>query len=98
MKEEITSVPGFEAEELPRMCEIRFDCLVTMFEAGYIERKKETVSMIPETPQKPQWFKIQNKLTLNAIRYADEYTIGLRIKQMLKQLDDHIDKYKKELK
>ncbi len=97
MKEnKINAVPDFEAEELPRMCEIKFDCLVTMFEAGYIERKKETFSVIPETPQKPQWFKIQNKLTLNAIRYGDEYTIGLRIKQMLKQLDDHIDKYKKQ--
>ena len=92
-KDNISPVPDFEAEQLPRMCEIKFDCLVTMFETGY--KNQKGFSIIPETPQKPQWFKIQNKLTLESIRYADEYTIGRRIKHMLEQLDKHIDQYEK---
>jgi len=90
----ITPVSDVEAQELPRLCEIRFDCLITMFEAGYKDPKG--LSLIPETPQKPQWFKSQNKLSLEAIRYTDEYSLGLRLKQMLRQLDNHIDKYKRD--
>lgn len=96
MKEEIKIEPisDIEAESLPKMCEIRFDCLVRMFDMG-IEKPN---SLVPfkvkrEIPRKPQWFKSSAKMTLEHIKYADEYEIGRMVKDMYRQLEIHIRQF-----
>jgi hypothetical protein len=74
-----------------KLCEIRFDCLVTMYDVGFTRYKgmwgNEKQSKVP------QWFKAQHTLTLESIKYMDEYQIGSQIKQMFRELEQTINKY-----
>lgn len=96
MKEDlkIEPIPAVEAESLPKMCEIRFDCLVRMFDMC-IEKPNKLVPfrVKREVPHKPQWFKSTAKMTLEQIKYADEYEIGRMVKDMYRQLEMHIRQY-----
>jgi hypothetical protein len=90
---EITPVPEITADTT-RVCEIRFDCLVTMHDVGYKKYKglwgQEKWSKIP------QWFKANQTITLEGVKYADPYELGMRIKQMFHQMEDTINKYENE--
>ena len=87
---EIKPVSEMEADTT-RVCEIRFDCLVTMHDVGY---KKCEGMWGQETESKtPQWFKANHKITLEGVKHADPYELGMRIKQMFHQLEDTINKY-----
>jgi hypothetical protein len=87
-------VSSLEAEKLPRMAEIRFDCMVRMFD---MESRvvKTGVFGHTEKPLRPQWFVNECKITLETIKYGSEYEIGRTLKDMLYQLEDHMEKYKK---
>ena len=87
MNVEITPVPEIVADTR-QVCEIRFDCLVTMHDVGFkkllgTEKQSKT----------PQWFKANHTLTLEEIKYADPYELGLRMKQMFHQLEETIKQY-----
>ncbi len=88
----------FEIEAVPEVvadtrgvCEIRFDCMVTMHDVAYRKHKgmwgQETYS------KTPQWFKVNHILTLDAVKHADPYDLGMRIKEMFYQLEKTIEKY-----
>lgn len=81
-----------EEESLPSTCEIKFDCLVTMYEMGQRVSKQGFLGM-QEKAHPPQWYKSQSRLTLEAIRDGDEAMLGRQLKIMLQQLDSHIAKY-----
>lgn len=79
-----------EAQLNPRMCEIRFDCLVSMYEK---EQRLTPGFRRGDSLNRPQWFKAQRKITLEAIKHHDEFTLGRMLKEMLAQLESHIDRY-----
>jgi len=74
-----------------RLCEIRFDCLVTMHDVGYTKYKG--MLGMEKQSKVPQWFKAQHTLTLESIKYMDEYHIGSQIKQMFRELEQTINQY-----
>ena len=85
-----------EGEMLPRMCEIRFEAYVRMYDMGVDQRKIPLPFQIRrEVPRQPQWFRNTQRLSLDGIKDADEYSIGARIKQQFQQLDSHIAQYEK---
>jgi len=88
----IEPVPEIVADTR-RLCEIRFDCLVTMHEVAY--RKYKGVFGEEKSSKVPQWFKAQHQMTLESIKYMDEYSIGVAIKQMFYQLEKTIDQYER---
>jgi len=75
------------------LCEIRFDCLVKMYETGTRTIKTGFLGM-EQKALPPQWFKLEEHITLEGIRGCDEYQLGRRLKEMVNKLDHHIDKYK----
>ena len=87
---EITPVSEFEADTR-RVCEIRFDCLVTMHDVGY--RKYKGMWGMEKQSKTPQWFKANHVITLEGVKHADPYELGMRIKDMFHQLEDTINKY-----
>lgn len=88
----IEMISELEGNESRNLCEIRFDALVTMYSTGYIKQKRNIFSIVPPKPGKPKWFKCRNMLTMEAIRYSDEYQLGRFLKDMLAQLEEHIEK------
>ena len=90
---EITTVSEMEADTT-RVCEIRFDCLVTMHDVGF--KKYKGVWGHEEQSKKPQWFKANQTITLEEIKHADPYELGMRIKEMFHRMEDTIDKYENE--
>ena len=76
----IQPISELEADKR-RLCEIRFDCTVKMFDSGV--RDKGT----------PQWFKSQSVITLEDVKYQSHELLGLRLKQMLFELEQVIEKY-----
>jgi hypothetical protein len=74
-----------------KLCEIRFDCLVTMHDVGFINYKG--MLGMEKQSKVPQWFKSQSTLTLESIKYMDEYQLGLQIKQMFRELEQTINQY-----
>jgi hypothetical protein len=87
MNVEITPVPEIVADTR-QVCEIRFDCLVTMHDVGFkkllgTEKQSKT----------PQWFKANHTFTLEEVKYADPYQLGMRMKQMFNQLEKTIEQY-----
>jgi hypothetical protein len=89
-KVEIEAVPELVADTR-RLCEIRFDCLVTMHDVAY---KKYKGLWGQEKPSRtPQWFKAHHHLTLESIKYMDEYSIGVAIKSMFYELEKIINQY-----
>jgi hypothetical protein len=87
---EITPVPEMVADTR-RLCEIRFDCMVTMHEVAY--RTYKEMWGQEKQSKTPQWFKANHILTLEAIKYADPYDLGMRIKEMFHQLEQTIEQY-----
>lgn len=79
-KSNIQPVSELQADKR-RLCEIRFDCYVKMFGSGV--RDKGT----------PQWFKSQSQITLEEIKHQSHELLGLRLKQMLFELEQAIEKY-----
>ena len=73
-----------------RVCEIRFDCVVTMHDVGYRTRG---LSNIDEQSKTPQWFRAQYKMSLENIKYLDPYSIGMNIKKMYSELEKNINQY-----
>jgi hypothetical protein len=86
----IEPVPEIVADTR-KLCEIRFDCLVTMHDVGFT--RYEGMWGNERESRVPQWFKAQHTLTLESIKYMDEYQIGSQIKQMFRELEQTIDKY-----
>jgi hypothetical protein len=86
----IEPVPEIVADTR-KLCEIRFDCLVTMHDVGFT--RYEGMSGMEKQSRVPQWFKSQSTLTLESIKYMDEYQIGLQIKQMFRELEYTINQY-----
>ena len=86
----IEMVPELEADTR-RLCEIRFDCLVTMHDVGIRETKGGFLQQSKSLP--PQWFKSLSTITLEDIKYANEVELGTRIKQMYHELQAAIAKY-----
>ena len=89
---EITPVPEITADTT-RVCEIRFDCLVTMHDVAFKKTKTGPFGLIEKQSKTPQWFKANHKITLEGVKHADPYELGMRIKQMFHQLEDTINKY-----
>ena len=90
---EITPVSEMEAYTT-RVCEIRFDCMVTMHDVGFKKIKTYPFGFeMVKQSSKPQWFRANHKITLEGVKHADPYELGMRIKQMFHQLEDTINKY-----
>ena len=87
---EITPVSEMEADTT-RVCEIRFDCLVTMHDVGY--KKYEGMWGMEKQSSKPQWFRAKHVITLESVKHADPYELGMRIKDMFHQMENTINKY-----
>jgi hypothetical protein len=89
-KVEIEAIPEVIADTR-RLCEIRFDCLVTMHDAAF--RKYKGIWGQEKQSKTPQWFRAHHQLTLEAIKYMDEYSIGVAVKQMFRELEQTIEQY-----
>jgi hypothetical protein len=89
----ISPVPPDEAGNNEKRAEIRFDCLVKMYDVGYITPKGGMLSFTPPKPYAPQWFKSVSYLTLEKIKYEDPYVIGVQIKQQFEGLEQAIKQY-----
>ena len=87
---EITPVPEVVADTR-RLCEIRFDCMVTMHDAAF--RKYKGMWGQEKQSKTPQWFKSNTTLTLEFIKDAEPQLIGEHIKQMFHQLEQTIEQY-----
>ena len=87
---EITPVPEVVADTR-RVCEIRFDCMVTMHDVAY--RTYKGMWGQDEQSKTPQWFKANHVLTLETVKHADPYELGMRIKEMFHQLEKTIEQY-----
>jgi hypothetical protein len=85
----IEPVPEIEADTR-RLCEIRFDCHVTMHDAGVREAKG---FLQPSKSLPPQWFRSLSTITLEDIKYKSEVELGTRLKQMYHELQAAIAKY-----
>jgi len=89
-KSNIQPVSEIEADKR-RLCEIRFDCYVTMHDSGIRSIEGGMLGVTKTLP--PQWFKSQSTMTLEEIKYQSHELIGLRLKQMLYELEQAIEKY-----
>lgn len=89
----IDSVPHDEAGNNQQRCEIRFDCLVKMYDIGYIRPKQGFLEFKPAKPYSPQWFRSLSTMTLDHIKYSDPYVLGVQIKQQFQALEQAIKKY-----
>jgi hypothetical protein len=92
MNNEIEIKPVSEMEaDTRRLCEIRFDCMVTMHDAAF--KKYKGMWGQENQSKKPQWFKSNTTLTLEFIKDAEPQLIGEHIKQMFYQLEQTIEQY-----
>jgi hypothetical protein len=89
-KTKIQPVSEIEADKR-RLCEIRFDCYVTMHDSGTRTIEGGMLGVTKTLP--PQWFKSQSTMTLEEIKHQSHELIGLRLKQMLFELEQAIEKY-----
>ena len=90
---EIEMVTPEEGKLNPRLCEIRFDALVTMYDVGQKVIKENRLFNSSEKVLPPQWFRSRNKITLEAIKNYSDYELGRMLKEMYFQLEQHINKY-----
>ena len=89
-KTNIQPVSEIEADKR-RLCEIRFDCYVTMHDSRTRTIEGGMLGVTKTLP--PQWFKSQSTMTLEEIKHQSHELIGLRLKQMLFELEQAIEKY-----
>jgi hypothetical protein len=95
MSNEIEIKPVSEMEaDTRRLCEIRFDCMATMYDAAF--KKYKGMWGQENQSKKPQWFKANQTITLEEIKHADPYELGMRIKEMFHRMEDTIKKYENE--
>jgi hypothetical protein len=87
---EITSIPEVLADTR-RVCAIRFDCMVRMHDVAY--KKYQGTFGTEKSSKTPQWFKAEHVITLETVKYADPYEIGMRIKEMFRELEKTIEIY-----
>jgi hypothetical protein len=87
---EITPVDKIVADTR-RVCEIRFDCMVTMHDVAY--KKYKGIWGQEKQSKTPQWFKANHILTLETVKHADPHELGMRIKEMFHQLEKTIESY-----
>jgi hypothetical protein len=87
---EINPVPEIVADTR-RVCEIRFDCLVTMHDVAY--KKYKGLWGQEKHSKKPQWFKSNQVLTLEEIKYSNPHELGMRLKEMYNQLEKTVEQY-----
>lgn len=71
-----------------RLAEIRFDCLVRMYDFAKQGTKGGVLQQIK--PKPPQWFKSEARLSLELIKYGTEQEIGRLVKGMFIELEDRI--------
>jgi hypothetical protein len=86
----ITPISEIEADTR-RVCEIRFDCLVTMHDVGF--KKYKGMWGQEKRSKTPQWFKSNQVITLEEIKYSDPYQLGMRMKEMFNQLEKTVERY-----
>jgi hypothetical protein len=86
----IQPVSEIEADKR-RLCEIKFDCYVTMHDSG--GRQTEGGWLTESRSLPPQWFRLNSQITLESIKHLDAPTLGLQLKQMLYELEKSIEKY-----
>lgn len=67
-----------------RITAIRFDCFVKMFDFAKAKGRP------------PQSFKMEMYMTLEFIRYGNEFDIGKAIKDAYRKLEKTIDDYEKQ--
>ena len=89
----ISAVPPDEAGNNQQRCEIRFDCLVKMYDVGYVIPKGSFLDIKPPKPYAPQWFRSLSNMTLDHIKHSDPYILGVQIKQQFEDLERAIRKY-----
>lgn len=89
-KADIQPVSDIEADKR-RLCKIRFDCYVTMHDSGTRLIEGGMIGVSKDLP--PQWFKSQSTITLEEVKYQSHELLGLRLKQMLYELEQAIEKY-----
>jgi len=78
------------------MCDIKFDCVVTMYDLARKEIKQNLLAnlfTVEKQPSIAQWFTCENVLTLEFIKHAPEEEIGKTMKFMLKNLEESIEKW-----
>ena len=96
MNNEIEIKPVSEMEaDTRRLCEIRFDCLVTMHDVAF--KKYKGVLGHQQQSKTPQWFRAMHNITLEAIKYADPYDLGIQIKAMFNELQKAIEQYERPI-
>ena len=91
---EITPVSEMEADTR-RLCEIRFDCMVKMHDVAF--RKYDGLFDEEKQSRIPQWFRANHTITLETVKYADPYELGMRIKEMFQQLEKTIEQYERRV-
>jgi hypothetical protein len=89
-KNNIQPVPEMEADKR-RLCEIRFDCYVTMHDSGTRSVEGGMLGVTKDLP--PQWFRSLSIITLEDVKYLSEVELGTRLKQMYHELQAAIAKY-----
>jgi len=77
-----------------RMMDVRFDCLVRMFDSGMIQ-PRNIIPFVKRKSLPPQWFKSEMKFTMEFVEDSSPYSIGCVIKDMFKKLKLHIENYEK---
>lgn len=90
-KIEVQPIPEIEADTRT-LCEIRFDCLVTMHDSGF-RTTEGGILGIGSKNLPPQWFRSRLGITLEEIKYGNEIELGVKLKQMYRELEQTIARY-----
>lgn len=75
------------------LTEIRFNCVVTMYDYGCRQTGGGFLQQPKSLP--PQWFVLSETFTLDFIRTSDEYQLGRAMKLAYEKLVSHIKQYEK---
>jgi len=91
---EITPVPEAVADTR-QVCEIRFDCMVKMHDVAVRKNLYDGMFGEDKSSISPQWFRANHTITLEMVKYADPYDLGMEIKKMFNQLEKTIEQYER---
>jgi hypothetical protein len=91
---EITPVPEAVADTR-QVCEIRFDCMVKMHDVAVRKNLYDGMFREDKSSISPQWFRANHTITLEMVKYADPYELGMEIKKMFNQLEKTIEQYER---
>jgi hypothetical protein len=91
--DKVYNVPEMLLDEKAKqkLCSIRFDAIVRMYDTGSKELKMPWP--LQPKPLPPQWFAIESQLTMEMIANADPYILGTQLKEMYRKLDFAIRQY-----